>query len=669
MLRVVLTSHDGKELRPRLRAAATLVVCAFLVLLARLFQVQVVEVEQYARRARQFVDVEDVEAPRGRIFDRNGQALATNRPAHALYLTAWTRFVPGPDGTAQATADGVRVPMPADVREKMVSLLEFVDANDRAKFMDTIDELVQKEDAGKRAKLVRRNLTQGEFARVAVRMEELAPWVELRSRSRRVYPFGPTVGFVTGHMGQVGPKMLADSPHLAYRMGDRVGRVGLERQWENYLRGRLGTRPRVVDARRREATDPPPWTLAALPPAQAPIAGQDMYLTLDIDLQRVAYAALEKKPAGGVVALDPSSGRILAMASVPAIDPNVYEQPIHKEQWDTWLNSPLKPFMDKTVQEHFFPGSTYKVVSAIAALSDPGFDPDEEIECFGSLRYGERLFRDTHRHGSVNLERALIESCNTYFYELAVRGVLSLERVEPVAHALGLGEPTGLGINGEVSGTIPTEAFETSEGTYQGGVRLNSAIGQGNVKATVLQMAVVYAAIANGGKVVTPFLVERIETEDGRVVLQGEPQFRSEAPVMDAADRARILRGLIGVVNDEHGTAVSQRLKSVVVAGKTGTAEVGRESTADSKSGVDGWDTSRDHAWFAGFAPADAPKIVVVAMVPHGGTGADAAAPIVMEVIRAYLGVERDAVDGPQSAQAPPLPGANRSSRGRARAP
>lgn len=663
---------DLRELRRRFQAAVAVVVVAFLGLSVRLCQIQILEGDHYARRAeRNFVDVVDVEAPRGRIFAAGGEPLATNREAYALYVTAWTRFVRDGDAGTIPTPEGERVPMDDATIELLASLIDFVDDEDEAKFRERIAELRAEEEQGKYAQIVRRNLTYEEYARLQARLDSVDPWVEIRDSSRRFYPQGEITGFVTGHMGNIGFKTLKESPHLGYRPGDRVGSTGIERQWENYLRGRLGSRARVVDARRREVAEPPPAALAALPEDTDPIPGQDIYLTLDLALQNVAYEALSTKLAGGVVAMEVGTGKVLAMVSVPGVDPNRYEQPIPSAEWTAWAESPLKPFIDKTVQEHFFPGSTYKVVSALAALMHPEFDPDAEIECEGFLKYGGRKFRDTHRHGSMNLESAIVESCNTYFYQLAVDNVLSLERVETVARSLGLGERTGLGLNGEVKGTIPTEEFEAREGTYQGGVRLNSAIGQGNVKVTVMQLATLYSALANGGYVMTPYLVDRIETNDGKLVLETQPQRRNDEPVIDPTDRERIHAGLVGVVNDADGTAYSERLDNIVVAGKTGTAQVGRERKRPSKNKdkdeleIAGWDTSQDHAWFAGYAPADDPKIVVVAMVEHGGTGADAAAPIVMRVISHYIGATESETETPPRGYGvpPPLPGGAREAQ------
>lgn len=658
-----------RDLKPRFQATVAVVAVVFVGLVVRLCQIQILEGDHYARRAeRNFVDVVDVEAPRGRVFAAGGEPLATNRPAYTLYVTAWTRFVRDGESGTVPSPGGERVVMDDATLELLASLIDFVDEEDEARFRKRVADMREEEANGKYAQIARRNLTWEENARLQARLDAVDPWVEIRGSSRRYYPQGEVTGFVSGHMGNIGRESLKNSPHLGYRPGDRVGQTGIERQWENYLRGRLGSRSRVVDARRREVSEPPPSALQALPEDRDPIPGQDIYLTLDLALQNVAYESLSTKLAGGVVAMEVKTGKVLAMVSVPGVDPNRYEQPIPYSEYETWAASPLKPFIDKTVQEHFFPGSTYKVVSALAALMHPEFDPDSEIECEGYLKYGGRKFRDTHRHGPMNLETAIIESCNTYFYQLAVDNVLSLERVELVARALGLGERTGLGLNGEVKGTIPTEEFEAREGTYQGGVRLNSAIGQGNVNVTVMQLSVLYATLANGGYVLTPYLVDHIETNDGKLVFESQPQRRNDEPVIDPTDRERIHRGLIGVVNTSDGTAFSERLADIVVAGKTGTAQVGRERKKPSQEAVTiaGWDTSQDHAWFAAYAPASDPRIVVVAMVEHGGTGADAAAPIVMKVVSQYIGSTTSQTETPPRAYGvpPPLPGAEDSPPG-----
>lgn len=669
-------ADDVRVLKRRLQSFVIFAALIVFALIARLFQLQILEGVHFARLAElNYIDTIDVEAPRGRIFDAKGKPLATNHASYALYVTAIPRVQveagpePGDEGKI------ARVPIGDEQIIELAALIDFVDEQDREKFVARLQQLRDDARNGRYAVAVRNNLSWDENARIQTR--NFAGWVEIRESARRYYPERELTAFVTGFMREIDQDRLEDSHYGDYRPGDRIGVTGVERQWENYLRGRLGSRSRVVDSLGREVDDPPPAALAALPPDREPIPGQDIYLSLDLDLQRVAATALAGesmegdsgerlaiegiKRAGGVVAMEVRSGRILAMVSVPSIDPNYWEGRITRAQYEEWLESPFKPFVDKTVQENYYPGSTYKVVSALAALEDPNFDPEETIECVGYIEYGGRPFKEAnnHRHGIVDLEHAIIQSCNVYFYHLAIDKDLTLQRMEEVARRLGLGERTGLGINAEVQGVIPTEASESRQGTFQRGVRLNSAIGQGNVKATVLQIAVLYAAIANGGFVVTPSLVDRVETSDGKLVLETEPKYKNTEPVIAPFDRERIHRGLIGVVNDQLGTAYSERSAIVTVAGKTGTSQVGIERK-EGEAIIEGWDVTQDHAWFAGYAPAENPEIVVVALVAHGGTGADAAAPIVMRVIDHYLGTKEtvDEADRPRAPGIPPpLPG------------
>jgi penicillin-binding protein 2 len=666
-------SDDVRVLKPRLQAFVVVAGLVFLSLIVRLFQLQILEGVHFARRAEQnFIDTIDVEAPRGRIFDSEGRPLATNHATYALYVTAIPRVQVEPNERGEEPKI-IRVPIDDQQIIELAALIDFVDEADRETFVEKLERLREDDRNGRYAVVVRNNLSWDENARIQTRGFDT--WVEIRESARRYYPERELTAFVTGFMREIGREALEDTHYGDYRPGDRIGVTGIERQWENYLRGRLGERSRVVDALGREVADPPPAAVAALPEDLEPIPGQDIYLSLDLDLQRVAATALAGesmegsqgerlsiagiKRAGGVVAMEVETGRILAMVSAPAIDPNVWEGRITRQQYEDWLNSPFKPFVDKTVQENYYPGSTYKVVSALAMLEEPNFDPEETIECEGHVEYGGRRFNDTHRHGIINLEQAIVQSCNVYFYHLAIEKDLNLARMEEVARRLGLGERTGLGINAEVPGVVPTEASESRQGTFQRGVRLNSAIGQGNVKATVLQIAVLYAALSNGGYVVTPSLVDRVVTSDGKLVLRTEPKYKHSEPVIAAFDIERIHRGLIGVVNSELGTAYSERLEGVTVAGKTGTAQVGIERK-EGEEIIEGWDVTKDHAWFAGYAPAEDPEIVVVALVAHGGVGADAAAPIVMRVIDHYLGskgADGEVVRPRAPGVPPPLPG------------
>jgi len=660
-------SEDIRNLVPRLQAMALVATLIFIALLGRLCQLQILEGEHYTRRAeRNFIHEEVVEAPRGRIFASGSEVLATNRPAYTLYVTPRPRVTVESDDPKDPPV-GARVPLDDAQLEELAELIDFVDEDDRDTFFVKIAERRAHELNGKYPFAVRSNLSWEEYARIETRREALGEWVEIRESARRFYPKGELAAFLSGYVGEITPKGLAASAG-AYRLGDRVGKTGIERQWENYLRGRLGRSSRVVEVHGRGVPGPPEDALAALPPVEDPIPGQDIHLTIDLELQKVAYDAFEGKPAGAVVAIEPQTGRILAMVSVPSIDPNRWQQPIARADYQEWTESPYKPFIDRTVQEHFFPGSTYKVVSALAALGDPTFDPEREVTCDGFVKYGGQKFKCTHKHGPVNLHQAIVESCNVYFYTLAIEDVLSLKNQELFARRTGLGERTGLGLNSETKGRIPTEAFEAREGRFQRGVQLNSAIGQGNVTATVLQVAVLYGAIANGGQVMTPYLVDRIETHDRKLVFASTPQVRRDLAAVSASDRQRIHQALLGVVNDPLGTAYSERLPNIAVAGKTGTAEVGTKLSRSRKKKKDeelenpDWDTTEDHAWFAAYAPAERPRIAVAAFVEHGGVGADAAAPIAMKLIEYYLSRTDDPSSAPirPSGVAPALPGQRR---------
>ena len=649
---------DTRRLRVRFHTMALVAIMVFAGLVARLFQLQVLEGENFARKAeRNFTDTITVPAPRGRIFAGGDRLLARDRPAYALFVTARPKLID------KMRADGRpvyrREPVSNEDIFRLAALLDFVDADDEAEFVASVEKLREDPESGRYPVSVRSNLNWDEYARVSTR-KPLERWVEIRESAIRYYTLGEITASITGYMREISPEQLASSPQAGYRPGDRVGKTGIERQWENYLRGRAGRKSRVVNAVGVPLADPPAHAVAALPLPRDPIPGQDIYLSLDIDLQREAHETLKDTRAAGLVALEVKTGRLLAMVSIPSLDPNRWEQPISKAEFKEWLDSPFKPFVDKTVQEIYFPGSTYKVVSALAVLEDPGFDPEEEIECEGYIDYGGRRHRDSHRHGTVDLESAIVQSCNVFFWHLTMNKNLTLAKMERMARRLGLGDRTGLGINSEAKGIVPTEALESRQGRFQRGVLLNSAIGQGNVKSTVLQVAVLYAALANRGHVVTPSLVDRIETYDGKVVLDNRREVQGEDPVINAFDLERIRKGLWGVVNDPLGTAYSERLESVAVAGKTGTAEVGKSRRrADPEESVEGWDTTKDHAWFAGFAPFDDPQIVVVALVAHGGAGADAAAPIVTHLIEYYLGAQTAAGTPRPRAPGvpPPLPG------------
>jgi penicillin-binding protein 2 len=358
-------------------------------------------------------------------------------------------------------------------------------------------------------------------------------------------------------------------------------------------------------------------------------------LTVDAEVQKIAERALRPVAAAGAVVMDVDTGRILAMVSKPAFDPNEMSGHLTPEAQQRLLADRYKPLHDKTVGETYFPGSTFKAVSAISALEDRLVTPEEKAKCHGQFELARHVFRCTKTHGIVNLHEAIVQSCNVYFYELGARPGM-MDRLAKFGSDLGLGAPTGLGLNGEEGGFLPTEEWyrdqkrknPKAEG-FQIGQAVNAVIGQGSTRVTLLQMATLYAAIANGGKLWLPQIVERVESPEGRVLEEFAPRVRRELAVSPET-LATVRQGLVGVVNESKGTAYRARLQDIEVAGKTGTAQV------QSGQGSGAYE-SGTHAWFVGFAPAGRPKIAFAVLVEHGGHGGDVAAPPAMEIINNYF--------------------------------
>ena len=366
-----------------------------------------------------------------------------------------------------------------------------------------------------------------------------------------------------------------------------------------------------------------------------PISGKNIYLTIDMDLQRILKEALRDYPSGAIVAVDPSTGRILGMASAPTFNPNSWSGRLSRDEHIDADTNPYKPMLDKTMLS-FFPGSIYKVVTAAAALEEGLMLPQDTLNCPGYYEYGKQRRRfhcwKHSGHGAVSIVEAIASSCDVYFYKVGEK--LGINTLADYARMFGLGERTGIGINNESPGVVPTREWHNkrSKEGFQGGFTLSTAIGQGDVRTTPLQMAMLYAALANGGTLYYPQVIDRIETADGTPVFtypsRAHPKLRFKAETL-----ASIRSGLDMVVNSEIGTAFNYRLSNLSVAGKTGSAQVisKRVSSASVEYKY------RDHAWFAAFAPIDSPRIALVVFLEHGGSGSANAAPVAMEVLDRYF--------------------------------
>jgi penicillin-binding protein 2 len=604
------------EIRKRARVFGVAVMIAFIAIAGRLFYLQIIEGEGFYKLTSDSIIRTDIlPAVRGQIWDRKGKVLATMRPSYDVYVTP--RLL---------TSDGF-------ARLRTVLGLagdEAIDVWDRMQGQGPGATPVRDRD---RPVLLAEDISREAMAAIETGLD--VPGVKIVSVPRRSYPFGQVAAHVLGFLNEVSSDELRTKKDEGYRAGDLIGRTGIERQWEGYLRGRAGFQKIVVD--RRGLPKPDIRDLIEGPTEQAAVPGNHVVLTLDMDLQRAAERALRGALAAGAVVLDVETGRILAMVSRPAFDPNEMSGHLSPDAEQRLIADRYHPLRDKTLAETYFPGSTFKPVSALAALEDQLITPDDKTKCTGSYELGRRRFRCTKTHLTVALYDAIVQSCNVYFYGIGARPGM-MDRLAKYGADLGLGAPTGLGLNGEDGGFLPTEEWyreqkrqnPKAEG-FQMGQSLNAVIGQGSTRVTLLQMATMYAAIANGGKLWLPQIVERVEAPDGQVLEEFAPRVRRELAV-SPEHLAFIRQALVGVVNETKGTAFRSRLKDIEVAGKTGTAQLhGRRS-----EGASGYDAN-DNAWFVGFAPAGHPRIAFAVLVEHGGHGGEVAAPVAMEIVHNYF--------------------------------
>lgn len=485
--------------------------------------------------------------------------------------------------------------------------------------------------------LIRRDVSPEIEERVArdVLLGDLAGVAVVATTSRH-YVRGELAAHLLGYVNELSPAELEDRREDGYRLGDIVGRRGVEKAFEVNLRGVDGREAVVVDSKGRAQES----SLASqlrdeIGEPELPRAGDRVFLSLDLDLQLAAERAFPGR-AGAAVALEVATGRVLVMTSTPSFNPNLvtgFFDPREKKRLDE--NRALRPWRFRAIQDHFAPGSTFKVITALAALGKGVTTPTESIGCRGAFHLGATRFRcwKDSGHGPCDVVAALERSCDVYFYTMGTR--LGLDPIAAVGFDLGLGRPTGIPLDGESPGIIPTAAWykkHLPEG-YTLGAAVNVSVGQGATTVTPLQLAVAYAALANGGTVFEPQVGLRIEPVDGSspIDLPARPRRKLELP-KEALDLVR--EGLRKVVNDPGGTAYRRRLADVEVSGKTGTAQVAKLVKRGHGEDIP-WPL-RDHAWFACFAPSKDPEIVVVVLNEHGGGGGSAAAPAAMQIVAAW---------------------------------
>jgi penicillin-binding protein 2 len=611
----VRSEINRQEVPPKLRARARLLyvvlVAVFLGLLTRLIFLQIVEGERYTFLSENNrIRIKRIPGTRGTILDRRGQLLVDSRPSFDLL------FIPedaaDPEETLRLLAHYLR----QDEKE-MLGILE---AN---KQRPAFEELVLGKDV--------------DWATVvAVEAHQLdLPGVTLRSRPRRNYSDGPMGAHVLGYLGEIGPAQLKTLKDEGYVLGDEIGQYGLERKWEDVLRGQSGGQQVEVDALGRrvrvlhEVTDVPGYTV---------------HLTLDRDLQQTAFEALQGSE-GTIVALDVHTGAILAMVSTPSFDPNVFARGIKGDEWRALIKDQQRPLSNRATQGQYPPGSTFKIIMSIAGLEEGVIDPEARISDPGFYSFGNRAFRDWKKggHGSVDLHRAIVESCDVYFYQLGPR--LGVDRIAKWAHAFGLGDKSGIALDDERSGTIPDTEWKRKRfrQPWYPGETVSVAIGQGYVTVTPLQLANMMATVANGGTLYRPRIVDKVESANTGVVREYGPE-KIHTVDLKPSTLERVRDALADVVRSPAGTGGSARSNVVSIAGKTGTAQVVEMKGAYVKTEQLAY-LNRDHAWFVSYAPVENPQIAIVVLVEHGGHGASAAAPLAKKVIEKYIALQNQPAD------------------------
>ncbi len=600
--------RESRLFSSRLSVAVVVVLLLTLVLLARLVYLQIINYRYYATLSQENrIRPWPIPPVRGRILDRNGIVLAESQPVFTLEITP--EQVDDIDGLLKRLGEIVRLEE-SDIRNFKKQLRK------RPRFESLT---------------LRTRLSDEEAARIAVN-RSLLNGVELQARLQRTYPLGGLAVHALGYVSRIDERELNKIDRSAYRGTQHIGKLGAEAQYENILLGQVGVEKVETNAFGR--------TLRTIDRI-APKAGRDIYLNLDARLQATAEAALQGR-RGAVVALDPKTGGVLVFASTPVYDPNLFVDGIDPESYRVLLEDPDKPLINRVINGQYAPGSTIKPFLALAAMEWPGFDPTDTIICRGVFKLpgSKRRFRGWKKggHGEIDLEGAITQSCDIYFYKLAVR--VGIDYMHDALVKFGFGARTGIDLAGESPGLVPSRQWkqETRGEPWYTGETVVVGIGQGPLLVTPLQLASAVSALANRGPWFKPRLLRATEDPKTKERQEVAPEIAGNVAVTQDSYWEPPLQGMIGVVNGEKGTARRiGRTAPYTIAGKSGTSQVIAMSQTEEYDAEQTPERLRDHALFVAFAPAEDPQIVVVVVVENGGGGSKNAAPIARKIMDQYL--------------------------------
>ncbi|EQC45871.1 penicillin-binding protein 2 [Bacteriovorax sp. BSW11_IV] len=559
---------------------------------------------------------EIVNAPRGLIFSRNNELLVHN--ALRFDAAVVPQYLTKKDETFK----------------KLSSILEME--------QDEIKKILKNNSnqASYRPVVIKKNISGREVAIIETESSSM-PGVRVETFISREYRDKEIGAHLLGYISEISQAQLPKYKKrdgIDYNLGDFIGQSGVEEMFDQSLRGEDGYQFMEVDARGRMKRVIQSNNLFQGIENKPARPGNNIRLTIDRDMQIQAFNSLEDK-VGSVVAIDVESGEILTMVSRPSFEPGRFSRGISSDYWASLVNDPNRPLIDRTIQEHYMPGSTFKPFVAIAALEEGLIKPDQKIMCPPTFKLGRRVFHDWKKngHGMTDVYKSLRESVDVYFYKIGTQ--LDIDTLGEYVSSFGLGKKTGILLPRETSGLVPTKEWKKKRfgEEWQLGETLSCVIGQSYNLSTPLQLAISYAAIANGGKVYKPYIIKEVFSNNGSIIKKGRPEISMNAKVSDETLK-HIRRGLYEVANVKGGTAWWYRGRGIHMAGKSGTSQVRSMSSKELFSKCKDMPyKDRHHGIFVAFAPYEKPRVAVAAVVEHGCSGSGAAAPVVRDVLTTYM--------------------------------
>ena len=597
-LRPLKLRDDARFASAKMAAFQYVCVAVFLFLISGFWELQIKSPEIYNERAeKNRIKSFPIVAPRGRIMDRDGRVIVDNHSSWSLILSRETLR----DEHLHEIAEGLHLDYD-----------DLVNRVKRYRRRSRYEPIIIKEE-----------LTPGDLAFVdAHRDPETFPELELIESQRRLYPEGGILAHTIGYTGEISEGELDNPDYAKYDQGQIIGKTGIEKQYNNLLMGTDGERQSLVDNLGRERE------VLGIKPARP---GTNLQLTIDLDIQAAAEVALEGK-RGGIVALDPNTGEVLAIASRPTFDPNKFAVRIKTKDWKEITGDPGNPLLSRPIQAQFAPGSTFKPIMAIAALETGNIDENTTFNCAGGASFFGHFYKCHSVHGTVSLHRALALSCDSFFYNVGNK--MGIEDIAYYAHQTGLGSKTGIDLPGEAAGTVPSPEWKLRNyrQKWYSGETISVSIGQGALTLTPLQLARAIGGLATGGIWHTPRLTRAAKDDPKEWALNQE-------------NVRKVVAGMFGVVN-EGGTGTAARLPGIAVCGKTGSAQTVSNDYAKAHN-------IRDNGWFVGFAPCDKPEIVVSVLWEEGVHGTFAA-PLARDVLKAYFDKKSHPVEQTRLENKPP---------------